>query len=52
MSTLVERLPLDDGTSTSLADRIVNICEVNLPAGYKLATSFVVDDNVFLIFQK
>lgn len=35
-----------------LADRINALCDVQLAAGFKLAATFVNDDNLFLVFQK
>ncbi len=50
MNTTVLRIPIVD--TTPLDQRIVQECEVRYAAGYKLAGSFSVDDQIILIFQK
>jgi hypothetical protein len=41
-----------DVNEISFALRIENECDVMLAAGFKLATSFVLSDDLVLIFQK
>jgi len=51
MNTQTLRLPLNDPTRP-LDDRVNTLCDVELAAGFKLAATFVVGDQLFLIFQK
>ena len=49
MNTQVLRLTVYDPTK-SLPDRIAELCDVQLIAGFKLASTFIWNDNLFLIF--
>lgn len=49
--TKTVRLKLESD-KISFAARIENECDVMLAAGFKLASSFVVNDDLVLIFQK
>jgi len=51
MNTQTLRLPLND-PSLPLHERVNNLCSIELIAGFKLASTFVYADNLFLIFQK
>jgi hypothetical protein len=50
MNTLVKRLALEG--KTSLEERIQNLCDVHLIAGYRLAAMQVIDSNIILVFQR
>jgi len=51
MNTQTLRLPISD-TATPLSDRIDTLCDVQLAAGFVLAASFVIGNQLYLIFQK
>lgn len=51
MNTQTLRLPLIDPAGT-LADRTNTLCDVQLAAGWQLASTFVYGDQLYLIFQK
>lgn len=51
MNTQTLRLPIN-APGKLLPDRINELCDVQLAAGFKLSATFVYADNLFLIFQK
>jgi len=48
-STIVTRLPIVD--VLPLNKRLTDLCEIEWIAGYRLASSFVVSNEIILIFQ-
>ena len=51
MRTLVRRILLVDPEGKDLDTRIEEICDIDLAAGFRLASSLILDGEVVLIFQ-